>query len=79
MSVPIQLVVDWPEMLNELRRLQIRTGMIGEFTGLSTGNIREYRLGLKSPMHANGERIIAFWIQATRKERAQLPMIERVG
>lgn len=79
MSVPIQLVVDWPEMLNELRRLQIRTGMIGEFTGLSTGNIREYRLGLKAPLHSNGERLIAFWIQCTLKPREQLPMVERVG
>lgn len=79
MSVPVQLVVDWPQMLNELRRLEIRTGQISEFTGLSTGNIREYRLGEKSPMHFNGERIILFWMQCTGKNRALLPMVERVG
>lgn len=71
--------VDWTALLNELRRLRIRTGMIGEFTGLSTGNIREYRLGNKSPLHANGERIIYFWMQATHKGREQLPMRERIG
>lgn len=79
MSAAIETVVNWSEMLNELRRMGIRTGQISMRVHLSSGNIREYRLGIKAPMHSNGERIIEYWIKLTGKTRADLPMMERVS
>lgn len=78
MSATVEIVVDWQAMLNELRHMGIRTGQISMRVGLSSGNIREYRLGIKSPMHCNGERIIEYWMRLTAKTREQLPMVERV-
>ena len=72
----VHLAVDWPQVLNDLRQRRVKTGLIARYTGLSTGNIREYRLGVKSPMHANGERIIEFWIRETGKQRVQLPLVQ---
>lgn len=79
MSATVETVVDWSEMLNELRRMGIRTGQISMRVHLSSGNIREYRLGMKSPMHNNGEKIIEYWMRLTQKTRDQIPMVERVG
>ena len=70
--------VDWPALLNDLRRRGLRTGTIAEFAYLSTGNIRDYRLGVKCPNHAHGERIIAFWMSSTMQTREQLPMRDMV-
>jgi hypothetical protein len=74
----IQFVVDWPVLLNELRNMGIGSGQISMRVYLSSGNIREYRAGLKSPMHANGERIIEYWMRKTGKNRSQLPMVEKI-
>lgn len=56
----------------------IKSGQIGMRVDLSSGSIREYRLGSKTPLHNNGERIIEYWMRITAKDRSQLPMIEKV-
>ena len=67
-------VVDWPELLHELRRAGFHTGSIAEHTELGASTLREYRAGVSTPLHANGERLIRFWAQALGKDRAQLPI-----
>jgi hypothetical protein len=78
MSTVPQIVVDWPRLLNELRHMGIRSGQIGMRVNLSSGSVREYRLGIKAPLHSNGERIIQYWSRVTGKDRSQLPMVEKV-
>lgn len=76
MSAAIEVVVDWQAVLNELRTMGIRTGQISMRVHLSSGMLREYRLGLKAPGHANGEKIIAYWMRLTDKSREQIPTKE---
>lgn len=78
MATAPSLVVDWQALLNDLRRRGLRTGTIAEQVGLSSGNLREYRLGLKCPMHANGERLIEFYLASTMQTRDRIPMREAV-
>jgi hypothetical protein len=76
MNAATHPTVDWPAVLNELRRMNVRTGAIAAFTGRSSGNIREYRLAIKRPMYDSGERIIVLWMQATGKGRDEVPMTQ---
>lgn len=74
MSTPARQVVDWVILLEQLRDLGVRTGTISENTGIAVSTLREYRLAMKSPLHANGEAIIRYWCERTGLNRAQVPM-----
>lgn len=68
------MVVDWVSLLAELRKLGFSLRAIGEQIGLSHSSLVEYAQGLKRPNHASGERVLAFYCQATGKAREQVPM-----
>jgi hypothetical protein len=76
MSVQPNFVVDWEALLEQLRDLEVRTGTISEATGIAVSTIREYRLGMKTPLHAKGEAIIRFWCSTTGRDRKDLPMTQ---
>ena len=67
------LVVDWVTLMAELRRMGMPARTIASHVSLSHSVLIDYAQGVKSPIHANGERLIAFWMQATGKAREQLP------
>jgi orotate phosphoribosyltransferase-like protein len=72
-SVAPNFVVDWSELLNDLRRRGLRTRQIAENLEMSHSTLVEYGQGVKSPLHANGERLIAYWCSVTSKTREEVP------
>jgi len=78
MNAAVKLVVDWVTLLEQLRDAGIRTGTISERTGVAVSTLREYRLGIKSPLHSSGEAIVRFWCESTGKDREFVPMTEQL-
>lgn len=76
MNATTNQVVDWPALLEQLRDREVRTGTISEHTGIAVSTLREYRGGLKSPLHSNGEALIRFWCKATGQVRELVPMTQ---
>lgn len=78
MNAATKLVVDWVALLEQLHAKDLGTRVIAQHIGLSHSMLVEYRQGVKSPTHANGERLIAFWTMCTGKQRDDLPMCEQL-
>lgn len=68
------LAVDWVEVLAELRRMGYSLRAIAEHIELAHSNLVLYAQGTSRPLHATGERLVAFYLQATGKVREQVPM-----
>lgn len=70
-----QHTVDWSLLIHELRFVHCMTmADIGSRVSLSRESIRLYYNRETSPMHRDGEALIAVWIATTHKARADLPM-----
>ena len=65
--------VDWPLLLEELRLSGLTFREIAKATDVSHVTLINYSSQATNPMHASGERLIAFWISRTAKSRADLP------
>lgn len=78
MNAAVKMAVDWVALLDELQALELKTREIAQHIGLSHSMLVEYRQGVKSPSHANGERLIEFWTRCTGKQRDLLPMCEQL-
>ena len=65
--------VDWALLLEELRLSGLTFRQLANETDVSHVTLINYANQATSPLHANGERLIAVWIQRTGKDRAQLP------
>lgn len=74
LSTPLAEVVDWVQLLEQLRELGVRTSTVSELTGISRQALGEYRQGIKTPLHARGEALIRAWCELTGLARAHVPM-----
>lgn len=68
------LVVDWNEVFLQLHREGYSTYDIEQFTGIRKSTFMGWKNDDRQPAHPAGERMIAFWSQATGRPRADLPM-----
>ena len=79
MHAAAKLAIDWPALIDELRRSGLSMTGIAEQCGVSLTAIKEWRQGIKSPLYASGEALVAFWCQVTGKSVEQLPRIQGFG
>lgn len=75
MNAAAKPVIDWPEVIDELRRAGLTSAAIAEQCGISATTIKEWRQGIKSPLYATGEALVAFWCQYTGKAPEMLPRV----
>ncbi|MEM5429389.1 hypothetical protein [Cupriavidus oxalaticus] len=68
------LVVDWNALFLQLQREGYSTPDIEHFTGIPRGTFMGWKNSGAQPRHPEGERMIAFWAQATSLARDALPM-----
>jgi lambda repressor-like predicted transcriptional regulator len=71
-------VVDWAALVDGLRRHGFPLSEVSRVTGVSITSLKEYRLAIKSPLHATGERLIVYWCGVTNSTREQLPRTRRI-
>jgi len=69
-----ETTIDFARLLRQLRNLGRDVHQIALNTNLSETAIRNYVAGTQ-PLHANGERIIAFWCAETGHARSDCPTI----
>ena len=72
----ITLTVDWFTVVAELKRHGYSLYTLAAMVGIPKDTIYRWACG-SMPNHADGERVILFWIDTTGKERAMLPMKPR--
>ncbi|WP_369952109.1 hypothetical protein [Ralstonia syzygii] len=70
---PPDLCVDWNAVFLQLQREGYSTPDIEHFTGVPRSTFMGWKNGGAQPIHSTGERMIAFWCQATGKLREDLP------
>ncbi len=75
MNAAVKPVIDWPEVIDELRRGGLTSAAIAEQCGISATTIKEWRQGIKSPLYSTGEALVAFWCQFTGRPPEQLPRV----
>lgn len=66
--------VDWQLLLEELRLTSLTFRDIAKAVDVSHVTLINYANLAATPLHANGERLIAFWSLTTGKGRGELPM-----
>ncbi len=66
--------VDWFRVLVDLKRAQLSLRAIEDLTGISRSSLDRYKAG-GEPTHADGERLIQLWCEATGIWRDHLPMM----
>ena len=69
-----ELVVDWPCLVDDLRRAGVSMYAAAPLVGISRSQLTAYASGIHTPTHAAGERLIAFWCGTTSRTRESLPM-----
>lgn len=74
LAVLPDLCVDWKEVFLQLQREGYSTPAIEHFTGVKRSTFMGWKNLDAQPRHHDGERMIAFWSQATGRSRDQLPM-----
>lgn len=74
-----ELVVDWAAIMMQLQKLGIGPRALGRELTISHSQLIEYREYVKTPNHANGERIIEYWCRATGAARDSVPMMPHVA
>jgi transcriptional regulator with XRE-family HTH domain len=75
MNAAAKPVIDWPALIDELRARGFTSAGIADQCGVSATTIKEWRQGIKSPLYATGEALVAFWCQFTGKTPEQLPRV----
>jgi hypothetical protein len=67
------MVTDFEGILDHLRRAGFTMAAIERYTGIPRTTLIEYRTCGTTPLHENGERLVAFYCMATNTTRAQVP------
>lgn len=70
---PHDQVVDWPALLDELRKKGFTLDTIADHIGLSQQALSDYRRDVSTPLYAKGEKLVEFWLHATSKPRSEIP------
>jgi transcriptional regulator with XRE-family HTH domain len=78
MNASARRVVDWGELLRELNRLGYSKRAIADQIELSHSAVVQYAQGINRPLHATGERLLAFYCQVTGKPRDLVPMAQEL-
>lgn len=65
--------VDWFAIFSGLLRRGITLALVSQQTKVPTGTLQGWKQGAE-PKHADGERIIAFYLQVTGESREKVPM-----
>lgn len=74
LAVLPDLCVDWNEVFLQIQREGFSTRDIEQFTGIRRTTFLGWKNLDAQPRHPEGERMIAFWSQATSQSRVDLPM-----
>ncbi len=69
--------VDWFRVLVDLKAADLSLRQVEDLTGISRSALDRYKGGVE-PAHADGERLIALWCEATGSWRDALPLIANV-
>jgi hypothetical protein len=73
----VTLTVDWFSVVAELKRHGYSTYTLAAMVGVSRPSIAHWVNYGTIPNHTDGERVIAFWMDTTGKDRGSLPMKPR--
>lgn len=73
-----ELRVDWPRVLEEIRREGYSLSEIAQFTRIPKTNLMGYRNLGAEPLHATGVAILKFWAQTTAKRSDDAPLVPRM-
>lgn len=75
MGAAVALRVDWFRVIADLRRCGYSAQSVADVVGVARATILYWGQG-GEPKYTDGERLVAFWSQATELDRSMLPMTE---
>lgn len=68
-----RIVIDFEGMLDELRRRGFTWPALERETTIPVTTLKDYLLNGATPLHPNGEKLIAFYCQVTSTARTDVP------
>ena len=71
-----EIRIDWFQVISDLGRRGFPSQLIADSIGVAKSTLLGWKQGAE-PKHGDGEKLIAFWCQASWKDRGALPMIGR--
>lgn len=74
-----QRVVDWTEVFEDFRRVNLRDAAIVRALGVSPSAVRNYRNGIDEPSFRRGEAILLLWCRVTGKPVSDAPRTEYIA